>query len=93
MSTLCTRTRAAYPLGSTGITSASLFGSVHLARIWDTEVIGSVASAAAGGWLFRPQKETMNRQRVHFPVNASVTDRGGNEWHSATKAGSACRQL
>jgi hypothetical protein len=28
----------------------------------------------------------MNRPRVHSPVNASVTDRGGNEWHSALDA-------
>jgi hypothetical protein len=32
--------------------------------------------------VVRPQKQTMNRRRAHFPVRASVTDTRENMWHS-----------
>ena len=72
------------PFAPRELPRASPFAAVHLVRLWDTGVIRSVASAAAA--VVRPQRETMNRQRAHFPVNASVTGGSGNVWHSALDA-------
>ena len=72
---------------------ASAFAGVHRVRLWDTGVIRNVGIAAAVVGVDRPQEETMNRRRAHFPASASVTDRSENVWHSAldasARAGSA----
>ena len=71
---------------------ASAFAGVHRVRLWDTGVIRNVGIAAAVVGVDRPQEETMNRRRAHFPASASVTDRSENVWHSALDASHAPAQ-